>query len=293
MLKAIKMRQIKHLPLLILLLLTGCSALQIISDTSPSDHYHQSLAISYGRAERNRLDYYEPVDVTENAPLVVFFYGGGWKNGSRQKYEFVASALTKAGFRVVIPDYRLFPHVSFPVFMDDAAAAVAWALNNETNSQAQDAGVYLVGHSAGAQIAALLATDHAYLAKVSVPSSALFGLVGLSGPYDFLPIESGYLLDVFPENEREASQPVNYVNAAVPPTLLIHGEDDTLVEPGNSERFAAALRKAGVPVTVKYYEGTGHATVAAAMAPQLDFLADTLDDTITFIKGLDQQRSES
>ena len=272
-------------------LLTACGALQIMSDTSPSGHFTKSSDIRYGAAERNFLDYYEPLDVASDAPLIIFFYGGGWRDGNRTEYEFAASALTKAGFRVVIPDYRLYPEVSFPAFMTDAAAAVSWGVNHANSSQEQNAAVYLVGHSAGAHIAALLATDQHYLAQESVPASALAGLVALSGPYDFLPIESGYLLDVFPEDSREDSQPINFVTAQTPPVLLIHGEEDELVESGNTERFAAALRQAGVPVTVKLYPETGHAAVAAAMAPQLDFIADTLKDTVDFINTQETLRA--
>ncbi len=272
-------------------LLTACGALQIMSDTSPSGHFVKTSDIRYGEADRNFLDYYEPLDVASDAPLVVFFYGGGWRDGNRTEYEFVASALTRAGFRVVIPDYRLYPEVSFPTFMTDAAAAAGWAVKSTGSSQAREAGVYLVGHSAGAHIAALLATDQKYLAQESISANTLAGLVGLSGPYDFLPIESGYLVEVFPEDSRADSQPINFVTADTPPTLLIHGEDDELVEPGNTERFAAALRQAGVPVTIKLYPDTGHAAVAAAMAPQLDFVADTLGDTVNFIRAREAQRA--
>lgn len=270
------------------LILSACSALQVISDTSPFDHYTLTPAIAYGSAARQKLDLYEPVTLKPGAPTVVFFYGGGWRDGERAQYQFVASALTEAGFRVIIPDYRLYPEVRFPDFVNDGAAAVAWAVSNAPGNGGAREGVYLVGHSAGAHIAALLATDPDYLNAESVQLDEILGLVGLSGPYDFLPIKSGYLLDVFPADSREASQPVNFVNSKAPPTLLIHGEDDEIVEPGNSERFGAGLREAGVPVTIEYYAGTGHAAVAAALAPQLTFVADTLDDTIAFIKALDE-----
>lgn len=276
-----------------MMMLTACGALQLMSDTSPSGHFQKTSDIRYGPAERNLLDLYEPIDVADDAPLVVFFYGGGWRDGKREEYAFVASALTEAGFRVVIPDYRLFPDVTFPTFMEDAAKVVSWALKQGTSDEIRNAGLYLAGHSAGAHIAALLATDERYLDAVSVPSGALFALIGLSGPYDFLPIEQGYLIDVFPASSREDSQPINFVSSTTPPTLLIHGMDDELVKPGNSQRFAAALREAGVPVTEKYYEGTGHAAVAIAMAPRLDFVATTLEDTISFINQREQNRRGS
>jgi acetyl esterase/lipase len=270
-----------------LLALPACSALQIISDTSPSAHYQKTAALRYAAGDRGLLDYYEPIDLAPTAPTIVFFYGGGWRSGEREKYEFVASALTEAGFRVVIPDYRRYPEVRFPDFMVDAAGAVAWTLSR-LEAEALDAGstqgIYLMGHSAGAHIAALLALDPSYLMEQSVSPAAIIGLIGLSGPYDFLPLQSGYLEEVFPEDLREASQPINQVSSTAPPTLLIHGQDDDVVEPGNSERFARALAQAGAPVELKRYPGTGHATVAAALAPRLVFLADTLEDTIRFIE---------
>jgi len=269
--------------LLMVILLSACSALQVISSTSPSSHYQKTEGIRYAEGERGRLDLYEPKALSPDAPTVVFFYGGGWRNGSRGKYEFVASALTRAGFRVVIPDYRIYPEVRFPDFIIDGARAVAWTRGYLDRPGEASGGIYLMGHSAGAQIAALLATDRRYLDQQSVQPEVIFGLIGLSGPYDFLPLQSGYLEQVFPEGVRADSQPIRFVSPEAPTTLLIHGEDDEVVEPGNSERFADALRSAGVEVRVELYPGTGHATVAAALAPRLDFLADTLEDTIEFI----------
>lgn len=267
----------------------GCSALKILSAASPDDHYTRHTDLPYGDAPRQRLDVYVPESVSAPAPLVVFFYGGGWKSGSKDKYEFVASSLTNAGFVVVLPDYRLHPQVSFPVFVQDAARAVAWARDAATRYGADPDGIYLMGHSAGAHIAALLATDERWLGETGVGRASVAGLLGLSGPYDFLPIESGYLLEVFPE-PRGTSQPIRHVDAGVPPTLLIHGRDDKVVEPGNSERFAQALREAGVSVRTEFYDDTGHRRVAAALAPPLDFLSGTLEDCIAFIRERERAR---
>jgi len=277
------------------LLLTACSALDLISETSPSSHYRKVEAVPYGSHPRQQLDHYLPIDETGQPrtveATVVFFYGGGWREGARGNYEFVASTLTDAGFEVVIPDYRLYPEVAFPAFVADAAKALAWVDEQRGGGEGTDAPLYLAGHSAGAHIAALLATDQSYLARENLPGNTVDGLIGLSGPYDFLPIESGYLLDVFPEESRQASQPIYFASGGAPPTLLVHGKDDEVVDPGNSKRFAAALRQAGVPVTLRLYEGTGHAAVAAAMAPQLSLIADTSDDVIAFINQQDSGQS--
>lgn len=264
--------------------LCGCSPLTMLSVVSPSGHYDRIEDLRYGNGERQSVDIYQPRHVVPGAPLVVYFYGGGWNDGSKEEFEFVASSLTRAGLVVAIPDYRLFPHVTFPAFVEDGAEAVAWAMANADRFGADPSRLYLMGHSAGAQIAALIALDHRYLAAAGVASPQIAGLIGLSGPYDFLPINEGYLLDLFPEETREASQAINFASADAPPTLLIHGGDDDIVEEGNSERLAARLRSFGVAVSLKRYDGVGHGRVVVALAPPLDFIAATLDDCIAFIQ---------
>lgn len=270
----------------LLLTVAACSPFRLINQLSPSDHYRPASDIAYGELDRQTLDIYTPHASAGAAPVVVFFYGGGWRKGDKKNYEFVASSLTEAGYAVIIPDYRVFPDVVFPAFVEDGAAAVAWVLNNAAAYKLDPDRVFLMGHSAGAHIAALLSLDQRYLAEHGVEPERIRALIGLSGPYDFLPIESGYLLDVFPEESRAASQPVNFVTAAAPPTLLIHGSDDDLVEPANSESLAARLAEHGADVSIRLYEGAGHAKIAVALAPALDFMGDTLVDSRRFLDAL-------
>ena len=119
-------------PILIILLsitaLGGCSPMTLLSAVSPSGHYQRIADLAYGGHEYQRLDVYRPKGAEPGAPLVVYFYGGGWRKGSKDEFEFVASSLTRAGLVVVIPDYRRFPEVSFPDFIDDGARATAWAI---------------------------------------------------------------------------------------------------------------------------------------------------------------------
>lgn len=267
------------------LLLAGCSPLAFLSSTSPSSHYTRYADIAYGQPGRLRLDVYEPSRGAGDRPLVVFFYGGGWRDGAKEKYEFVASTLADEGLVVVIPDYRLYPDVRFPGFVADGAAALAWAIANAGRYGADARQVYVMGHSAGAHIAALLALDPSYLGRHELSPRRLAGVIGLSGPYDFLPLEGGYLTDVFPESLRPDSQPLRFASADAPRTLLIHGSDDTTVRVENSRRLAAALEERGVDVTLRIYAGAGHARTVAALAPPLDFLADTRADTLAFISA--------
>ncbi|NHA14036.1 alpha/beta hydrolase [Thioalkalivibrio sp. XN279] len=266
-------------------LLAGCRPTAAINAFSPSDHYVKEPDQAYGEDPRQQLDLYRPTTVADEAPVVVFFYGNGWREAARADFEFVASALASDGIIVLIPDYRAHPQVTFPAFVEDGAAVVRWAMDNVDGVADGARPLYLMGHSAGAQIAALLALDPRYLAAVTGTPPPLAGFIGLSGPYDFLPLEEGYMQTVFPEDTRPQSQPINFVSADAPPTLLVHGTDDTRVLPEHSRRLAQQLEEHGVPVTLRMYDGTGHVRVVAALAPPLQFIDDTMEDVIAFIRA--------
>ena len=94
---------------------------------------------------------------------MIFFYGGSWDTGSKNDYLFVAQALAASGYTVVIPDYRLYPAVRFPAFVDDGARAVRWTADRVGTDK-----VFVMGHSAGAHIALMLAANTPYLAAAGV-----------------------------------------------------------------------------------------------------------------------------
>jgi acetyl esterase/lipase len=263
-------------------LVAGCRPVTVVNVLSPSTHYERLADNAYGSAPRQVVDVYRPVDEAADAPVVVFFYGNGWREAAKADFEFVAAALTRAGFVVLIPDYRAYPEVVFPAFVEDGAGAVAWAADNIAGVATGERRLFLMGHSAGAQIAALLAFDERYLGEAAPP---LAGFIGLSGPYDFLPLEPGYMEKVFPEDTRPLSQPIEFVSARAPRTLLIHGTSDRRVLPEHSQRLANRLEAEDVPVTLKFYDGTGHIRVVAALAPPLQFIADTMADAIAFIES--------
>lgn len=268
------------------LCLAGCSSFDIVNGLTNSGHYLRDADLRYRDGERGALDVYRPRSAVGPLPVVVFFYGGGWREGQREDYEFVASELTRAGYIVVIPDYRLHPDVQFPAFVEDAALAVAWVGNHIDSFGGDPARIAVAGHSAGAHIAALLALDTRYLDAAGADAARVAAWIGLSGPYDFLPLDPGYLTEVFPEDSRPQSQPIRYARADAPPTLLIHGGDDDTVWPRNSERMAARLADLGVPVTLHLYPDVGHARVVAALASPFDGLAPTARDIIGFLDGL-------
>ncbi|MBT8083856.1 MAG: alpha/beta hydrolase [Woeseia sp.] len=263
--------------------ISACSPIALLNVSSSSSHYDKTENVAYGDGPRQQLDVYKPNTTVDAAPMVIFFYGGGWRDGDKADYEFVASALTEAGIVVVVPDYRLFPDITFPAFVEDGAMAVNWALDNAERLGVDRSQVFAMGHSAGAHIAALLVLDKRYLSSQNFGGQPFAGLIGLSGPYDFLPLQNGYLQDVFPQALRDASQPINFVTTDAPTTLLIHGTDDTTVLPKNSHNLAEKLQAQGVQTTLKFYDDVGHARVVAALAPKLQFLASTMNDTKEFI----------
>lgn len=266
------------------LTVAGCGPAQVLNTLIPDDGYRIERDLTYGDAARQRLDVYVPQGLEAPVEVVVFFYGGGWDSGSKASYRFVGQALASTGFVAVIPDYRIYPEVRFPAFVEDGAQAVAWVQDNITRLGGDPERIHLMGHSAGAHIAALLALDHGYLKDAGVDRSAIKSLVGLAGPYDFLPLTDPELQQIFAVDDLQATQPITFVDGRAPPTLLLHGSDDRTVWPKNSQHLASALEAAGVPVTLKIYEQLGHPGLVASLAAPLRWLAPTLDDVSAFIE---------
>lgn len=264
-------------------LAAACTPASLVNVFVPTGALEVSRNIAYGPEPRQQLDVYRPRNARGPRPMVVFLYGGNWDSGERQSYLFVAEALVSRGYVVVVPDYRVYPQVVFPGFVEDAASAVAWAVRHGKEFDGDPARLFVMGHSAGAHLAALLALDSHFLAAQGLQASAIAGLIGLAGPYDFLPLTSEKLRRVFPEEVREASQPIRFVGPASPRALLATGEDDTTVRPGNTERLARRLRDAGVAVTELSYPNLSHVGIVAALAAPLRSRTMLLDEIERFI----------
>ncbi len=217
-------------------------------------------SVAFDPAHALVLDVHRPAHTHGHAPVVVFFYGGSWRNGTRQDYRFVGQSLAHEGLLVIVPDYRKTPQVAFPAFIEDSARAVAWAKLHAADYGGDPSRIFLVGHSSGAHMAALLGTDGRFLRAVGMQPRDLSGIVGLAGPYDFLPLTDPDLMQVFgAEAEWPNSQPVNFVDGDEPPFLLFQGTVDTLVRPANAPSLAAKLRAAREPVELHMLEGVSHA----------------------------------
>ena len=263
--------------------LSACSGAGLVNALVPGDGYSVVRDQAYGDGPRHRFDLYRPDGAGPRTPTVVYFYGGGWKSGSKADYLFVAEALSSRGYTVAIPDYRLYPEVRFPAFLEDAAAAVA-AIH--ADARRGDGPLYLMGHSAGAYIAAMLTLDPGWLERAGVPvCGTVAATVGLAGPYDFLPLGSASLRDIFgPEDQRARTQPINHVDGDAPPMLLATGRDDTTVLPRNTERLAARIRERGGGVEERYYDRIGHVALIASLAAPIRGWSPVLDDVDRFLR---------
>ena len=230
-----------------------------------SGDFERRADIAYGGGERQRLDVYTPRNA-KNRPIIVFWYGGGWEDGKKSQYRFVGAALADAGYVAVLPDYRLYPEVKFPAFVQDGAAAMAWVVSHAGEIGGDPGRIFVAGHSAGAHLAAMLAYDRSQLERVGLPADVVRGFIGLSGPYALDPNTDTYRAIFGAPYTLADWQPVQLARAGAPPALLLHGESDRVVYVGHARKMAAALEKLGVPVILKTYPERGHRDTVAAFA---------------------------
>ena len=274
--------------------LAACSPLDALNALTPSDSHVLSAGVAYGPGARQKLDIYRPAGAAPRAgwPVVVFFYGGSWNRGERAEYRFVGAALAARGMLTLVADYRLYPEVRYPEFLRDAGTALAWGLGHAAELGGDPKRVFVMGHSAGGYNAAMLALDPRWLQPSGHAPGELAGWIGLAGAYDFLPMKNPESRPVFFHPDYPPhSQPIEFVGSASPPAFLAAAVDDTLIDPQrNSVGLYRRLRAAGVPATLKMYDGVGHATLVASLARPLRFLAPTLDDVGAFIAATPPRR---
>ncbi|WP_375396845.1 alpha/beta hydrolase [uncultured Sphingomonas sp.] len=235
-----------------------------------------------------RLDVWRPADKRpRHLPVVIFWYGGGWVKGDRAAYAFAARAYAKAGFVVVMPDYRKVPGVRFPAFVQDGAQAVKWTRDHIAAFGGDPGRIALVGHSAGAYTVAMLALDPRWLRAEGVDPRIVKAAVGLSGPYDFYPFDARRAVDAMAGVRDPAfTQPINFARAAAPPMLLVTSTRDTEVRPRNAINLARRLRALGSPVTLIDYAGLTHEEVAMALSLPFRGKAPVLADSVAFIRRM-------
>lgn len=269
------------------LALAACSPIGALNALTGTATFRATDGVSYGPLPRHKLDIYTPATAAPAAgwPVVVFFYGGSWNRGQRQQYRFVGAALASRGVLTLVADYRLYPEVRFPDFLNDSALALAYGLAEAKGLGGDPKRVFVMGHSAGGYNAAMLAFDPHWLQATGHAPTELAGLIGLAGAYDFLPMTIPEAQPVFFHPDYPPhSQPIEFAGRNSPRTFLGAAVQDKLIDPQrNSVGLASKLQSAGVPVTLKMYDGVGHLTLVASLARPLRLLAPTLRDVADFI----------
>jgi acetyl esterase/lipase len=232
-------------------------------------------SVPYGDDPRQVMDIYAPAGA-RGAPVLMFYYGGSWQFGSREDYAFIGGLFAARGFITVIPDYRLYPQVRYPGFVDDCIAALAQVGRDVARHGGDPAQTTLMGHSAGAY--------NAVMTALAPGAPALRGVIGLAGPYDFLPIRDPIIQQVFRADDMLATQPISQAHAGAPPMYLAAGARDRIVLPRNTTALAARLRDLGVPATARLYPGMGHISLLLSLLPFLTWRAPLMADIDAFFK---------
>ena len=266
-------------------LLAGCSPRRLAESLLLGSHFVRTDGVAYGTEERQRLDVYRPTETRAPAPVVVFLYGGRWNSGSRADYRLVGDALTRRGWVAVIPDYRLSPAVRFPAWVEDGARAVRWARDHATRFGGDTSRIFVVGHSAGAHTAALLALDERFLRDAGVPARAVDGFVALAGPVATPWTAPDVQALMGPREGWPATYPTTHVDGGEPPLLLLHGAGDETVDVDNSTRLADLVRSRGGCARAMVYPGVGHVEIVVALAAPRLGIAPVLDDIAAFIRA--------
>jgi acetyl esterase/lipase len=272
------------------LLASACEPTEVMNRIERDRGNDIATNIIFDEATGLKLDVYTP-HAARNAPTIVFWGGGRWTNGKKEDFEFVGQRLASESFVVVIADYRKYPKVRFPLFVQDAANAMKWTRNNIAKYGGSPDKLFVMGHSAGAHIAAMLALDPDYLKAVGMDNGRLAGMIGLAGPYDFMPITDPQLRDLFyPPENFEQSQPIFYADGRNPPLFLIHGQDDEDVWVKNTRNLADAVRRAGGPVETLIYDKLSHSCAVAVLSSSLAISCghpqpDPLREIVRFVRA--------
>jgi len=257
----------KWLIIIFIPIISACSssALTLVNTLASFGDYQLTKDQSYAKHPLNQLDIYRPTNQAIKG-TVIFFYGGCWgacTTYTREYYRFVGEALTSIGYIAVIPDYRRYPEVLFPQIMLDSSAVVAWVNDNIEQYGGETEQIFLMGHSAGGHIAAMLTVNKNYLDDDLHQN--IRGFIGLSAPYDFI-FDKPYQTKLFSGLEYSESQPSYFVTGKEPPLLLLYGNDDKIVYPRNIIKMSLAVKQKGGTVETHTYNEIDHVGILSALS---------------------------
>ena len=233
----------------------------------------ENVVFGSGGGRGLHCDVYSPPEDGAGRAAVLLLHGGGWMQGDRSQLKGYAIQLARFGFVCVCSEYRLSQESSWPAQINDVKAAMRWLRANATRLGVDEQRICVSGNSAGAHLALMLAGTedgqlegeggHASVSSLCAAVVAIYPptLLRVGQPDDAI----GRLLGsdssgrkVSRATEDEAS-PLTYARADFPPTMLIHGNADTIVPVSHSFEMYDALAKAGAAVELHIYDGVPHA----------------------------------
>lgn len=240
--------------------------------------YKNGDALTEYEQQRCRLDVYLPKG-KKNFPTLVWFHGGGLKNGDKRslqsgdsvKSESIAHSFAENGIAVVVPNYRLSPKATYPAYIQDAAAAVLWAKQQMPMHGASSKGIFVGGHSAGGYLALMLAMDPHYLTDIGVEATDIAGIIPVSGQtmtHYTVREERGigkHTITV------DAAAPVHFTRADTPPALVIYADNDMAARAEENMYFIELMKDAGNKgITGLQVKDRTHSTIASELANPTD-----------------------
>ena len=235
--------------------------------------------VPYGDQERHKLDIYAPAGA-KNLPVVFWIHGGGWQAGDKTSVQLKPEAFVAKGFVFVSTNYRLLPQVEMLTIFQDVAKSLGWVHENIAKHGGDPTRIIVGGHSAGAQLAALICVDDRYLKVEGVPFSVLKGCFPVDGDtYDvpamietaetrlrvhgFPMPKQGHRVKfgTTPERHRDYSVVTHVAKGkGIPPFFILHVADhpDTTMQ---ARRLDVALKEAGIPSKLFGARETNHSKV--------------------------------
>ena len=257
----------------------SCAPVALLNTITPSSGYSLDKNITYGDLERHKLDVYHANEPRENAPVIIFIHGGSWDSGNKNAYKFIGEAFASKGFTVAIPNYRLYPEVIYPEFINDTALATAFIAR-----RFPDTPVVLVGHSAGAYNAMMVTADPQYLGAQGLDvCKTIAATIGLAGPYGAFPLSKEPYITIFPGRQAGNDSPVQIKLGPTPPIFAPIGDKDETVSDQHSRELVANVTARGGTAKFKLYPGLSHTDVAKVMSRYFDGGSELKGDVIDFI----------
>jgi acetyl esterase/lipase len=222
------------------------------------------LDLAYGEHPKQKLDLYLPAGKPSGAPIFIFLHGGGFREGDRAHYGYVARPFARHGIITVVASYRLTPEFRFPDQPEDVVGILRWVHGHIKDYGGDAKRIYLSGHSAGAILAATVGLDRGWLTRASLPADLIKGSVPVSGSYQ-LRVETGAPGYTDAARVAEAS-PIHNIDPSPPPALVVAGSLER--HAGPSKELADKIREKGGRVELLILEGMDHDHTAAALGDE-------------------------